>query len=89
VIKRKELREQYAEYEGKLDKLKETAPENRVLEIERSDGTVTNAVYIVRDDALKMEQYDEGDGDGDWTNSITLSGEEAEKLYQFLDSLYG
>jgi hypothetical protein len=84
MTRREELQKQYAGYERKLDELKETAPENVALKIDDGDRRV-KAFYSIEKDGLKISEYAGDDVDG----IVTLSGDEAEKLYHFLGGLYG
>jgi hypothetical protein len=88
MTRREELQKQYAEYERKLDELRETAPENEVLKIgpQNNGGMRLEVVYSIESDIFDMENY-EG-ADDDITGSLSLSGDEAEKLYHFLRGLY-
>jgi hypothetical protein len=87
MTKRGELLERYAEYEREMDRLKETVPKNEVLEIDGELGCLRmKAVYIAEHDTLEITKY------ANYYESmqvISLSGEEAEKLYHFLGGLYG
>jgi hypothetical protein len=83
MTRREELQKRYAEYERKLDGLKEIAPENVVLKTGAGYGM--EAVYTVQFDELKIvRRLSNGT-----SYEVSLSGDEAEKLYHFLGGLYG
>jgi hypothetical protein len=86
MSKREELRKQWAEYDRRLDEVKETAPEDAVLEMDSEMGSgKVRAFYSVEDDDLEItRRYSDGA-----MRVIALSGDEAEKLYHFLGGLYG
>jgi hypothetical protein len=89
MTKREELQKQYAEYERKAKELLKMLPQDGVLKIDpkNNNGLRLEVVYNLEDDELNMEHYD-GDGD-EVVGALTLSGDEAEKLYHFLGDLYG
>jgi hypothetical protein len=78
MIRREKLLEQWNEVRKKI-------PEDEVLDIKSYYGGIS-VVYSVADDALRISQFDE---DRIINKAITLSGDEAEKLYNFLGGLYG
>jgi hypothetical protein len=75
MTRREELQKQWTKYKRRLDAVRETKPENARLEA----GEMVTAVYFVDSDALEITRG----------SSVTLSGDEAEKLYHFLGGLYG
>ncbi|MDR1239567.1 MAG: hypothetical protein LBK27_05605 [Treponema sp.] len=81
---REELQKRYAEYERKLDDLKEAAPENPICEMDTA-GRNLIAVYITKHDELEITKRH---SNGNVMGAVTLSGDEAEKLYHFLGGLY-
>jgi hypothetical protein len=86
MTKREELRKQYAEYERKLDAVRETEPENEALEMGCAiNKWKTRAIYHVEEDMIGITQrYKDGN-----TVLVFLTGDEAGKLYHFLGGLYG
>jgi radical SAM superfamily enzyme with C-terminal helix-hairpin-helix motif len=85
MSKRDELQAAWAEYERKLDEVREKAPENDVCEIESVNRSVI-AVYKVEHDELEITKRH---SNGNVIGSLALSADEAEKLYHFLGGLYG
>jgi hypothetical protein len=82
MTRREELQKQWAEYERRLDAVHGTKPESEVFEEEKR----LTAVYSANGDTLKINLHD---GYYNPVGSVTLSGDEAEKLYHFLGGLYG
>jgi hypothetical protein len=86
MSRREELQKQYAEYERKLDEVKEKVPENPVCKVDsRYNGNVT-MIYAINDDVFEITKRT---GNGNVSGSVTLYDDEAEKLYHFLGGLYG
>jgi hypothetical protein len=87
VTRREELRKQWAEYQRELDAVLKKRPEDEARDI----GGLARAVYRVNDGLLEIIEKNISivPGAGITEKSITLSGDQAEKLYQFLGGLYG
>jgi hypothetical protein len=86
MTKREELQKQYAEYERKLNELKGVMkPEDETFEIVDFGNGKKEAVYTIETDVLEIVEYENDEP----IALVSLSGDEAEKLYHFLGGLYG
>jgi hypothetical protein len=84
VNRREELRKRWAEYQWELDTVKEKAPENVCL---KTDAPFPLEMkYFVENDCLEITTWSTPT---DFSKTLSLSGGQAEKLYQFLGGLYG
>jgi hypothetical protein len=82
MSRREELRASWAEYEERIKAARDTAPTSCVQE--RTDGKYPlDLTYLAESDCLEITVC------GDVYRTLALSGDQAEKLYQFLGGLYG
>jgi hypothetical protein len=81
VNRREDLRESWAEYEERIKAARDTAPTSFVQKV--TDGPCPIKMgYLVESDCLEITDCNSG-------RTLSLGGDQAEKLYQFLGGLYG
>jgi hypothetical protein len=83
MTRREELQKQYAEYERKLDAVRDSMPDCTVHL--KSDGSFpVEMEYFAGFDRLEITDHG-----GTIPRTLALNGDQAEKLYHFLGGLYG